>query len=660
MRKRINMMGWAIWAMGFGLGLVGAVNGSDEVDLERESAWLRERGGVAGLYGGAGEAEAGEAGRQIPEAERGVEGERGDAGWAGGGPLRNRTRAELLEEVDLSWGRPEVVERVRGQPDHEEEDAVRRFLDGVFVPKVEFHDMPLSEVVTSLGQLAAEEAGEGEAVNLVLLDPMGVDPRVSLVLRRLSLLRVLDFVTASVAYSYELQPDAVIIRQQTGPGAGLETAFYPVSRSTLIRLTGIPDSGEDRVGSREVMSDPFGAVETGEEVEAGGRGLERAMKSFLQRAGVAFDGVPGAALALADGQLIVTQTARNHEKVRRLLRRYQAVKQVEIEARFLEVQERNLEELGFEWTLIGSGGDRLSNAPTRNLANAFTVGQDESRIVIDRPGLQLPEIGKGAPVMPTTVDLAEGAGDLLRLGGLVEGVDVRSLVRALERQSGNDLLSAPKLTVLSGKTAEIVVAEEFRYPESYGDTNAEVGRGDSSSGSAGVAITAGTPRSFTTRNVGVEMEVTPTVENDNAISLNLKPKVTEFEGFVEYGGTSVAIASDTTVTVPSGFYQPLFSIRKVQTEVTIWDGATVILGGLTREHSVRVSDRVPLLGDIPLLGRLFRNEGESTQKRNLLIFVTANLVSPGGSPAYQFVPGVEPNSLFQKRFMKTPGGPRRR
>lgn len=661
MRTRIKIMRWAVWAMGFGLGMVAEVNGSDGVDLERESAWLRERGGVTGLYADGREAEEREAeGGESEEAEPGGDWDGVEDRWAGGGPLRNRTREDLLEEVDLSWARPEVVERVRGQPDHEEEDAVRRFLEEIFVPKVEFHDMPLSEVVTSLGQLAAEEAGEGEAVNLVLIDPMGVDPRVSLVLRRLSLLRVLDFVTASVAYSYELQPDAVIIRQQTGPGAGLETAFYPISRSTLIRLTGIPDSAEDRGGSREVMADPFGEVEPEEEEEAGGRSLERAMKSFLQRAGVAFDGVPGAALALADGQLIVTQTARNHEKVRRLLRRYQAVKQVEIEARFLEVQERNLEELGFEWTLIGNGDDRVSNAPTRNLANAFTVGQDESRIVIDRPGLQLPEIGKGAPVMPTTVDLAEGSGDLLQLGGLVEGVDVRSLVRALERQSGNDLLSAPKLTVLSGKTAEIVVAEEFRYPESYGDTNAEVGRGDSSSGSAGVAITAGTPRSFTTRNVGVEMEVTPTVENDNAISLNLKPKVTEFEGFVEYGGTSVAIASDTTVTVPSGFYQPLFSIRKVETEVTIWDGATVILGGLTREHSVRVSDRVPLLGDIPLLGRLFRNEGESTQKRNLLIFVTANLVSPGGSPAYQFVPGVEPNSLFQKRFMKTPGGPRRR
>jgi general secretion pathway protein D len=82
----------------------------------------------------------------------------------------------------------------------------------------------------------------------------------------------------------------------------------------------------------------------------------------------------------------------------------------------------------------------------------------------------------------------------------------------------------------------------------------------------------------------------------------------------------------------------------------------MVMGGLTREHAVRISDRVPILGDIPVLGRLFRHEGTSTQKRNLLIFVTANLVSPGGSPSFQRLPGVVPNSLYQTPRMGTPEG----
>ena len=564
---------------------------------------------------------------------------------------REQTRASLLSEVDEGWMRPRVFQREAADVELAEQDLVRERLEAVFIPRVEFRDTPLSQVAEALSEISVRESADNLGVNVVVIDPDGRDPLVSIVLRRLSLRRVFDFIVESVGFEYDLQRDAVVLRPRQGPGLGLETAFYPVSRSTLIRLTGL--HGVEETGGDGGLRDPF--TEAVERPDQRGD-AERALKSFLQRAGVPFDGVQGADLALADGQLIVTQTPRNHEKVQRLLRRYREIRQVEIEARFLEVEERNLQELGLEWTLVTGQGDTLSNAPVRTLANAFTVGQSESRIVIERPEMDLPPIGQGAPILPGTVDLASEAGNLAQIARRVGDLELDAILRALERQTGNDLLSAPKLTVLSGKTAEIVVAEEFRYPEMYGDTNAEVGRGDSSSGSAGVAITAGTPRSFTTRNVGVEMEVTPTVEDDNAISLRLRPKVTEFEGFVEYGGTSVAIASDTTVTVPSGFYQPIFSVRMVNTEVTIWDGATVVMGGLTREHAVRVSDRVPLLGDLPLLGRLFRHEGESVQKRNLLIFVTANLVSPGGSPAFQFLPGVEPNALYQVPRMGTPAG----
>ena len=152
------------------------------------------------------------------------------------------------------------------------------------------------------------------------------------------------------------------------------------------------------------------------------------------------------------------------------------------------------------------------------------------------------------------------------------------------------------------------------------------------------------------------MSVTPNVENDDTISLILEPRVTEFEGFVEYGGPSVALAGTTTVTVPAGFFQPVFSTREMSTEVTIFDGATVVMGGLTRDEVKSINDKVPVLGDIPGIGRLFRSEGESRQKRNLLIFVTANLVSPGGSPARQNYRNVKANSLFQNPTIMTPSG----
>ena len=198
------------------------------------------------------------------------------------------------------------------------------------------------------------------------------------------------------------------------------------------------------------------------------------------------------------------------------------------------------------------------------------------------------------------------------------------------------------------------------YPQSYGDIEAEVSSDGSNStlgfGGAAVAITAGTPRDFAVRNIGVEMEVTPTVEEDNSITLVLEPQVTEFEGFVEYGGQSIAVSGNTTVTVPPGCLQPVFSVRRVRTEVTIWDGATVLLGGLTREQILNVEDKVPLLGDLPVLGKLFTSTGESSQKRNLLIFVTANLVSPGGSAIHQDFTEVPAQSVYRNPTLITPGG----
>lgn len=237
--------------------------------------------------------------------------------------------------------------------------------------------------------------------------------------------------------------------------------------------------------------------------------------------------------------------------------------------------------------------------------------------------------------------------------------DVAAQIRAIAQKQGSDLLSAPKVTVLSGNPAFMVVAQELRYPQSYGETESEVGTSSGNGGgAAGVTITPGTPEEFVTRNVGVELRVTPTVEDDNySITLDLNPKVTEFEGFIEYGGSSVAISGNTTVTLPSGYYQPIFSTREVTTKVTVWDGATLVMGGLTREEVKRVNDKVPILGDIPFLGRLFKSKGESSQKRNLLVFVTANLVSPGGSPKKQPLQGVQPNSMFQNPTLVTPAGP---
>jgi general secretion pathway protein D len=127
---------------------------------------------------------------------------------------------------------------------------------------------------------------------------------------------------------------------------------------------------------------------------------------------------------------------------------------------------------------------------------------------------------------------------------------------------------------------------------------------------------------------GVRLVVEPTVGADNyTIDLRLLPEVTEFEGFINYGSP---ILNRGVVVTENKIEYPVFNQRKVETSVSIYDGQTVALGGLIREDVQKVSDKTPILGDIPYAGVLFRSQSDQHIKRNLIIFVTATLMDPAG------------------------------
>ncbi|MBT3479985.1 MAG: type II secretory pathway, component PulD [Opitutales bacterium] len=572
-----------------------------------------------------------------------------------------KSREQLLEEVSSAWQRPGIYEE---RPDIDPTilgpAPMLQKLNQIVISNVNFTEQPLNRVVNTLSAISEEfdntDTG-ARGVNLVLLDPNRTNPMVNITLRNLSLKRILDFIVDSVGFQYEIQDDAVVLRPG-GERRNLNTEVFPVSRSTVIRMTGISGSTSES----SFNGDPFASSQGTSSPARGMAGDAVTIRNFLQQAGVDFTGSEGSTLAYDGSAMIVTQTTRNLERIRNILNRYNDVKQVEIEAKFLEVQEGTLEELGFDWIATdsnyntGNGRGEQYRSSIRSLSDTSSPSNVASAILID--GVEVERISP--PDIPGGVPLGLGSVPFTNVLGSVGSMDMDVRIRALSQSSGSDLLSAPKVTVLSGNQAEINVSQEFRYPTRYTDAESNVGNtsgGTLGGGAAGVTITPGTPEDFEMRNIGVELSVTPIVEEDDySITLELNPKVTEFEGFVEYGGPSVALTSDRTVKVPSGFYQPIFAVREVSTKVTIWDGATVVMGGLTREDVVTVNDKVPFLGDIPFLGRFFRSEGESSSKRNLLIFVTANLVSPGGSLKRQTLRGVQPGALFQNPTIVTPGG----
>ncbi|MDR0693187.1 MAG: type II and III secretion system protein [Puniceicoccales bacterium] len=576
--------------------------------------------------------------------------------------FRQTTRKKLLEEVETNWQMSSPKDPILD--DHSATGSYENTLfekaNRITIPRVRFIDTPLSRVIESLANLAEVNDSavddNGKGMNIVLLGMESVEnePVVNLNLKNISFYRLVELITQSISYQFDITDDAIIIYRRDLAEGILDTQFFPISRATLVRLTGIQGINHhiyNAPGSPENVADE-----------------EHAIKEFFQRAGINFKDVTGSNLAFDGSQIIVTNTGRNLIKISNILRKYSEVKQVEIETKFLEVQQGVLDELGFRWQfgskkndnkIFFQTGETVDNSRRDNLRTlvetfaSTNFSRGDGKIVGSNPEASPITLPNQPPGLPGQINLGASATPLANFTGVLNSIQCNAMIQALEQHAGSDLMSAPKLTVLSGKTAKIVIAMELRYPQSYGDTHSEVGTGYSglgASSSAGVTITAGTPQNFTTRNVGVEMSVTPIVEMDGSISLQLEPKVTEFEGFVEYGGVNVAVTSGNTVTIPSGFYQPIFSTREIHTEVNVFDGATVVMGGLTREEIKEVNDKVPILGDIPLLGRLFRSKSETIQKRNLLIFVTAHTISPLGNK--KLLPNVEQSTTVPSQSPK--------
>src|SRR6185295_15448536 len=141
-----------------------------------------------------------------------------------------------------------------------------------------------------------------------------------------------------------------------------------------------------------------------------------------------------------------------------------------------------------------------------------------------------------------------------------------------------------------------------KIPDTVGSTGTTSVLGQT--GTTSIPVTPTTPTGFETRNTGVTLEVEPVIGPDGVtIDLNLVPQVVEFEGFINYGSpirtvqpTLLGASAQSVVLTENVINQPIFSARKVTTSVSVWDGQTVVLGGLMREDVQKTEDRTPIIG----------------------------------------------------------------
>ncbi len=580
---------------------------------------------------------------------------------------RGVTKGKLMELLDETWKLPEVFNRENTKTDlGNGNDPVTEKMKTIRLPEGFLaRDEPLDRALTKLSSLSQTYDKDQKGVNIVLVNDGGESPNVNLQLRDVTVFQALDYLCKRVVYSFSVSPSGIVeVRKDAGDSL-LDTQFFELTQAAVVKMTG---QGLNTTAPGGAAGNPFG----GTGFEAGptdGNPQEMAIKSFLVRSGVPFE--PPATLSFDGTRLIVTGSPKNLDRVKNIIRRYSDIKQVHIEAKFIEVEQKALNELGVNWSLtpnVAGNGGVTAGTNLRSINRVFAQNNTQPKnLTINSQVTQGGVTTNNTQTFPNVAPTFPGGMNLGNLANTYSGtVNILSretlalTIRAIEESAGSDLMSSPSLTVLDGKTAVIKVAQLLRYPQAYGDIQSNVGQGGGGgqlgATSTSVAITAGTPQDFTVQEVGVTLEVTPTVAADDSIALNLKPKVTEFEGFVEYGGTSVALTGGVTVTVPSGFFQPIFSTREVTTDVTVFDGATVVIGGLTREEVKTIDDKVPVLGSLPLIGAAFRSSGKSVSKRSLMVFVTANLVSPGGATLRSSHPGMRAGATFSNPTLISPAG----
>ena len=644
----------------------------------------------------------------------------------------NETRSRMLWLVDRAWERPvrklgptersTDIDRSGATGGPITKDIINRKLNNIILDNIDLSDATIREVVDFLKQKSRQldnstDDPAKKGVNIVLKIPASLpivesalpgdatdattgtqvteSTKITIALRNVPLIEAIRYLTELSGLKYKVEPFAVSIVPVSENTDELFTKEYRVTPS-FIPATSNTESDAPSAGS---------PMAGGTEARITGR---RDATEYLKQQGVPFPTGAFAQYIPAGSKLIVRNTQNAIDLIDTLVEGDMgaAPTQVEIEAKFVEISQNNINELGFDWLLgpfsIGGGiygdggsrggdqnltGDYYNNFPFAGVGgNPITAGNRSGIGTSVNSAITANSINALLGGVPQGANVATPG--ILGLAGIFTNPQFQMVIRALSQQKGVDLMSAPKVTTKSGNKATIKIIREFPYPTNFTPPSVPPpDGGNTSSGSAGASagiittsgiVTPATPDEFTTRELGVSLEVEPQVGADNyTIDLSLSPEVVEFDGFINYGSPIIGprvedILQQVQTLNPSGIgifeitpnvmNQPIFSVRKVTTSVSIWDGQTVALGGLIREDVQKVNDKVPILGDIPFAGQLFRSSVDQKIKRNLIVFVTARLMNAEGQPLIQedeeediVTPVGLPEDLPQPTFSRSRG-----
>jgi general secretion pathway protein D len=514
-------------------------------------------------------------------------------------------------------------------------------LENIIIPELNFTAVDVVDAVKYLQDQSKALDPEKTGVNFVLkvnptetpvapgdtaaAPPAAVQREVSLDLRKTPLIEVLRFICNLTNLQFKVEEYSVYIFPSTETSDVQVVRSFPVPPS-FFSVKPVPTGGAGGTGAETVNF------------------VTADVKKQLEDKGVKFPQGASASYLTKSAKLIVKNTLDQINLIEQLLsEQSDATTQIEIETKFIDFTEDQFKEFGFNYRMSIQSTLPVPDIASGGFLTATQFPNDTGFVAESnlRPGTALPNNSIDTLLNPNAVNNSA----LFAVSGILMGQGFEMVMRAINSTTGADLMSAPKVTVVNGQKTKIRIVREFIYPTEY--EAPEVTTAQTEDGDTFFAVTPSNPSEFETRDVGVIMEVKADATKDRRIDLELVPEVTEFQGFINYGQSPrqaadpnrAASATDPDIAqgrpVAEGIaLTPVFQIRKVETKIQVIDGQTVVMGGFIRNDTVEIEDKIPLLGDIPLLGRLFRSKADRDVKRNLIIFTTARIVNPTGTPKF--------------------------
>lgn len=578
----------------------------------------------------------------------------------------DHTRAEMLSQVDKQWelqpAAPELDATLTdpgGGLIGGDVISVQNKIDRIIIPKIALDQSTLDEALDFIRVRAAENdtleldpsrKGINFTVNLGPKDSPEAtrirNHRFDLRLTNVPVSQVLKYLTEITRTSFSTDDFAVIISPLGSSSVELVTRSYRVPPDFISSMS----SGAGATAA--AAENPFETAP-----KSGGLLPKRlGAQEALAQQGITFPEGATAVYLAATNTLRVVNTAANQDTISQIIEAITKTEPVivSVKVTMIKVEETHLEELGFDWILdnYGFGGPSwVGGAAEYNLSGGTVgSGDDLDDIVLPTGSTSRNPITSGnrsgdSAISDNSIDglLKTQAGrqsgnrapGVFGLRGNLNNASVQMLMRGLDQKKGVDVMAKPAVMTRSGQSSSIAIVREFIYATEYEPPELPNSVG---TGGGTTPVTPATPTAFDTKEVGITLEVLPVVdENKQYINVTLNPVFSDFDGFVNYGSpinstVQGLLGPETMAVTDNSILMPIFSKQTIQSSVDVADGATVVVGGLLQESVQNVEDQTPILGSIPIVGRLFQSKARKPSSSAILFLVNVELLDPTGRP----------------------------